>query len=534
MKAAIINMSIAPSYLLTRGHVVTMDEKNSVHEAILLRQGRVAWVGASAAAPAADRVIDLKGGTVLPGLTDAHLHLLAQAQESLQVRLDLPDVVTLADVIERLRVRAAEAAPDEWIVAAGYDEALIREGRLPSADDLDAAVPDRPVLVRRFGGHLAIANTLAMRLAGIETDTPDPPGGVYERKNGRLTGVLKEMAAEHIYTVAPRPSATRLSERMRKIALDYLRLGVTAVCEAGVGFTNGFDDEWTVWRQIQREGGFPLRLALMLRLDPEEARRRGFQPGPVDPDWQVRTLKFFADGIVGARTAVFSEPYDDGPGRGAYITSPEAMRHLFGLAHQDGWQIAVHTIGDTAIAETVASLELASGGARCAHRHRIEHLGFPHRQILPRLRKAGISVVTQYAFLDKMGDSFIRALGPVRGGAMYPGRSLIEAGIVVAGSSDSPTGPSSPFRAMASAITRRTGAGIVVAAGETLARTDAVRIYTWGGAYCTHQESFRGALKPGYLADLGVYDADIFTAAVETIADTRARMTFVRGEPILW
>ncbi len=522
-----------PTYLLTRGRIVSMDDDNAVHEAIVLREGLVAWVGRSADAPPADHCVDLRGATVIPGLTDAHLHLLAVAQESLQVRLDEPGIGSLADVARTLALAAAGSAEGEWVIASGFNEARVAENRLLTAADLDAAVPDRPVVVRRFCGHLAIANSRALAAAGVGPDTADPEGGSYGREGGKLTGVLRELAADRMFVVAPKPSTERLGSRMHELARDYLSYGITSFCEAAVGFTNGFDHEWGLWEQLRQKGSFPLRASFMLRINPEEAAARGLAPGGIDRDWQVRTLKFFADGIVGARTAVFSEPYQDCPGCGAYITPPEELDRNFSQAHRDGWQIAVHTIGDRAIDQVIRSLEAAAGsGGAHDRRHRIEHLAFPRGDAVARVKKAGISIVTQYGFLHKMGDSFIAAVGKRRAGEMYFGRSLLDAGVTVAGSSDGPTGPQSPFRAMATAVLRRTRAGVPVGPQESISLEEAVRIYSRGGARCMHHEQWRGVLKPGCVADLAVLDIDILNAQPEAIVNAKSVMTFVRGVPV--
>lgn len=523
----------SPSYLLTRGRIVAMDDAHCVHQAILLRDGLVAWVGDSSDAPAADIRIDLQGATVIPGLTDAHLHLLAVAQESLQVRLDGPGIRSIDDVARALAAAAAASSAGDWVVASGFDESRLPTNRLLDVDDLDAIVPDRPLVVRRFCGHLAIANSKALQAAGLSADTPDPPGGERERRDGRLTGVLRELAADHMYGIAPKPSAERLGERIREVARDYLAHGVTSFCEAAVGFTNGFDDEWPVWQRLRKQGEFPLRACFMLRLNPDEAALRGIVPGEVDPDWQVRTLKFFADGIVGARTAAFSQPYRDCPGCGTYVTAPADLRRRFVDAHEAGWQIAVHAIGDAAIDQVLDAFEAAlARTGRLDRRHRIEHLGFPAAGAIARLARSGLSVVTQYGFLYKMGDSFIRAVGADRGGAMYFGKSLLEAGLTVAGSSDGPTGPRSPFVAMMAAMQRRTEAGVAVAPNEAMSAQQALRIYCQGGAHCVHQEGMRGTLKPGYLADLAILDTDILSASPEEIMRAKAIRTFVRGVPV--
>jgi len=525
-------MNSTPPILFRNGRVITMSNDEAVAEAFLVKENRIAWVGSNEDAPLIGNRINLKGRTVIPGLTDAHVHLLASAQEGLQIDLGTPRLATIAQVQDTLATEAQRRPKGEWIVACRFNEAVIAERRLLSLDDLDAVSSDHPILVRRYCGHLAMANSVALSKAGVGQATPDPADGEYERRNGRFTGVLREMAAAHLFAIVPAIDSARLKARMREIAHELLGYGVTSFCEASVGFTNGFDAEWNLWRELKAEGGFPLRAVFMLGLDPDEAERRALRPGPVDPDWQVRTLKFFADGIVGARTAVFDRPYVDGLGCGAYITTPESMRRHFAKAHAQNWQIAVHAIGDAAIRETINAIDQASAGGNRSLRHRIEHLGFPTPEMFARLARSGIGIVTQYAFLPSMGDSFIRAVGPTRGQAMYFGRALVDAGVILAGGSDGPTGPLSPFTAIASAIERKTGTGVVVNLRESLSLGEALGIYTRGAAACIHQEHLRGQIRAGLLADFSILDTDILECDLGELAATRASEVYRNGQRV--
>jgi predicted amidohydrolase YtcJ len=419
---------------------------------------------------------------------------------------------------------------NEWVLGSGYNEFNLVERRAPTRDELDRVANGRPVLIRRVGGHFAVANSAALKAADIGPDTPDPEGGQFERAGGRLTGRLAELAADAVYACAPCPAPERLADAIREAAAEYLRYGVTAVVEAAVGFTAGFESEWRVWELLRQQGRFPLRMGFMLRLDAAAAAEAGLSPGPIDLDWQVRTLKFFADGIFGARTAALSLPYYDDPGRGFLMRSSIDLQRDLIAAHNAGWQIAVHAVGDHAI-DTVLRVyrEAQTKMPRPDARHRIEHLGLPNPLAIPELQATRTVVVTQYGFLRNLGDGFAAALGPERVQRIYPGRLLLEAGVTVAGSSDGPIGPSSPFVGIAAAMDRRTSGGLTIGPDQALRAPEAMRLYSLEGAYAMFHERQRGDLCRGMLADLAVIDCDPLKATAAAVARAQSRLTMLRG-----
>ncbi len=517
--------------LMTGGRLVGHDALPAGHDSLLVEGDRIAWIGAAADAPAADRRIALGGATVVPGLTDAHIHLLAIAEDRLQTPLSGAEVDSIDRLIDRLTAAAPGVPAHEWVIGSGYNEFNLAEKRVPTREELDRVQPGRPVLIRRVGGHFAVANSAALAAAGIDESTPDPEGGRFERRDGRLTGSLAELAADAVYARAPRPSPQRLAAAIRTAAREYLGFGITAAVEAAVGFTAGFAAEWEVWRLLRQGDAFPLRMGFMLRIDAEEAAAQGLTPGPVDLDWQIRTLKFFADGIIGARTAAFSEPYHDCPGCGFLMKPSDDLKRDFLAAHRAGWQIAVHAIGDVAIATALdAYAEALRTTPRADTRHRIEHLGYPGPGAIAALQATRSVVITQPGFLRNLGDGFTAALGPQRVHRLYPGRSLLDAGIAVAGSSDGPIGPPSPFVGMAAAVDRRTARGLVIGPDEALDASEALHLYAGAGAYAMFHETHRGYLQPGMLADLAVVDEDPTAITPDRVGRLKARMTVARGQ----
>lgn len=519
------------SLLLAGGRVYRSARDRDPAQALLVEDGRVAWLGASADAPGAERRLDLGGATIIPGLTDAHVHLLAVAQARLQLSFAREPAPHVDAVLTALAGRAGAAPRGEWVMAADLDEGRLAGARLPSRDELDAAVPHHPVLIRRFCGHVAILNSAALRALGIGEGVSDPVGGSFDRQGGRLAGVARERAAEAIFRSLPPPSRAALAASLRAVAADCAGMGLTAATEAAVGFTNGYAEEAEVWEVVRREGGLPLRLGFMLQLDPEEARDRGLAPSS-DPLWQTPALKFFADGIVGARTAAMSVPYADRDTTGFFMRPEPELDRVIVEAHRAGWQVAVHAIGDRAIARVIAAFEAAQAGhPRADPRHRIEHFFCPPPDGLGRMKALGAVVVTQPSFLPRMNVSIRAGLGE-RAHRSYPARSLLDAGVALAGSSDAPTGSLSPWDGIAAAMDRGASAGTAIAAAESLTAREAVALYTDGGAHAMGHEAWRGRLEPGFAADLALLDRDPFAGTAEDLRGTRILLTLRAGEAI--
>lgn len=518
--------------LLIHNARIYPDASGATAAAVLFEGGSVRWLGqAGDALPAADQVIDARGQTVLPGLIDAHAHLLWMAIDRLTWNLSGPDGPrSLAQLQEGLRDRRQDAG--EWIVANGLSEARLAEQRLPTRWELDAVVPDRPVVLRRACGHAAVVNSVALRRAGYRDDAVDPMGGILERgADGVPNGVLREAAAAVLYPMLPSPALVDVRASLGAVAQDCLALGLSTVVEAAVGFTYGFETEWALWTALRDAARFPLRMGFMLAVSPAEAAMRGLRPQR-DPDWQVATLKFFSDGTLGSRTAALHAPYCAcGQRKGILMNTPQALRRQVARAAQDGWQVAVHAIGDHGVEEAVAAIEGAT--VLPGMPHRLEHLGLASDRLCDRLAQARIAVVTQASFIGRMGDSFEAALGPQRSKELYRARALLERGALLVGSSDAPAGALSPFVSMADARERRSARGSVLGADERLSAPEAIRCHTENAAAVLGRSGDLGHLRVGAVADAILVDTDPYRANAGEVRETRL-LLHVRGGAVVW
>lgn len=520
----------ATSLLIDGGVIQTLAPERPHAESMLIEAGHVTWIGSSADAPRAERVLDVQGRTVLPAFIDAHSHLYWMAEDRLQCDVGGSDIRNIPDLLERLRAQAIVKGENEWVIAVGVNEFRLREGRLPTREELDSISDGRPVAVKRTCGHAIVASSKALERIGIGADTPDPFGGIIERSQGRPNGILRERAADLLLRELPTPSASALVDSLQVIAQAYLACGVAGATEAAVGFTTTVDKEWQVWELLRGRRSFPLRMAFMLRASPAELASRGLRPSGIDLDWQIDALKFFADGTVGSRSAAVSEPYQGSPcGCGLLMQTPEQLSTDILGAARAGWHIAVHAIGDRGIDLTASIFEEVRRCCPGFPRLRVEHLAMPTPDALRRLQQAIAIVVPQHAFLSEMGDAFVSTLGLERAERLYPGRSLLDQGLIVAGSSDAPASPMSPFVGIAAAMTRSTRSGRVLNAGERLTAHEAIAMYTTGAAAAVGHTNKRGVLRPGAVADVIVLDRDPLRASAAQILGTRVEATIVGG-----
>ncbi|WP_274629060.1 amidohydrolase [Arvimicrobium flavum] len=517
--------------------------EEGVCEAVAVWQGKVLATGSNDDVMnlkgRATEVIDLGGRFATPGLIDNHLHLIATGIAMGFVDATPAAAPTLAVLVKRISDRAATTPRDSWVRARGYDQVKLDTGRHPTRDDLDRAAPDHPVLLTRACGHVSIANSRALALAGITEATPVPDGGVIGVTDGRLNGLLAENAQNLVKAAMPEATTEELIDGIERGGKHLLGFGITSCMDAAVGHVAGFS-EIQAYEMAKLAGRLPVRVWLTLLGDPgvsivEECWRAGLLSGSGDDMLRVGGVKVFLDGSAGGRTAWMTKPYEGEPDNiGVQMLPDETVEAVVRDCHDRGYQMVCHAIGDGAIEQLITAYEKAlAANPDPDRRHRIEHCGFSTPQQHERMKAAGILPAPQMAFIHDFGDSYISVLGEARGKPSYPIGTWARLGLKPSTGSDSPVCSPDPFPNLHAMITRQTGKGTVMEASEKLSREEALQAYTEYGAWSQKAEAVKGRLVPGQWADIAVFDNDLLEAPTDTIlSGTRCLLTLLAGRVV--
>jgi hypothetical protein len=519
--------------LLHNGTVLTLDPAKPRGGAVASSGGRILAVGdpqdlADLRGPHT-LTLDLRGACALPAFTDSHCHLNAYGLAMEELDCSPRTAPTIDAIKARVAEAARAAAPGEWVQARAYDDTELVPPRHPTRWDLDEVAPDVPVILRRRCGHVLVANSHALRLAGITAAGPDVEGGTIGRDDrGEPTGLLRERAQQLVRDLVPKPSVDELKRAILRAADAYVKEGFCAVHDA----SGARMEELAAYRELADEGRLPLRVALMVR-DPwiDHLVAAGLATG-FGSEWvKIGPYKLFADGGLGARTAAVSLAYQGEPdNRGVLWYSSEELRERTVRAARAGFAVAIHAIGDVAIRDAIdAFVRATDEGRRSPCPHRIEHCVLPTRNHIEWMRRLGIAAAVQPAFLYALGDSWLAAMHPDLASRCYPMRAMQQAGVLLTGGSDCPVVPSDPLRGMQALVTRRTRAGSAIAPAEALDAWTALRLYTDLPPHAMGEQAFRGRLAPGLAADLVVLSASPLEPPADRIADLRVLATITGG-----
>lgn len=530
---------------LVNATVLTMDPARPRASSVAIAGGRIEALDAGPAR--ADRVVDLRGAAVLPGFHDAHNHMIGFGMSLAEVELGSPPVGSLDELYAAIARRAETTAQGEWVIGGGYDQNKL--GAHPDRDALDRAAPGRRVWLRHTSGHMCVVNSVVLADLGLDAHGAEVHGGrVATDPGGRPTGLLEERAQLLVGSlVYPYPLAV-LTGAIARAAEQYLAEGVTSVTEAGIagGWVAHSPAELAAYQAARDQGRLGVRVELMAAaetLHPLGAHAAdnlvvgldlGISSGFGD-DWlRLGAVKIFADGSLVGRTAALHDPYaGDGPaepGRGYLQADADHLTAAIIAAHRSGWQVATHAIGDLAIDVVLDAYERALAQyPRRDPRHRIEHFAVVRPRQVTRAASLGVIGVPQGRFATELGDGMLAAVGPARHGWLYRQRSLLEAGMVLPGSSDRPVVTGAPLLGIADMVNRRTASGEPFNPGEAVTAGQALRAYTWGSAYASRQEHVKGTIAPGMLADLVVLSEDPTAVSPERIAGLAVLATIVGG-----
>jgi len=483
--------------------------------------------------PQVDYALDGKGQVMLPGMIDAHVHVMDIGFAALT--LDLSDTNSLEEALARVRRFAQDNPGRPWILGRGWNQEKWKLGRFPTAAELDAVVPDRPVWLERADNHANWANSLAMKRAGITAETPDPEGGrIIRGASGAPEGVFVDNAIPLVGKVVPAPRPEDRDNAFAQAQEVLLGYGVTAVADMGTSIV-----DWMTYRRAGDTGA--LRLRIMAYARGVEAMETIGGPAPTpwlyDDKLRLAGVKLYLDGALGSRGANLKQPYADEPNtHGLPLLTPSQLRNLMSRAAMDGFQTAVHAIGDAANEDVLLAIEELSSSYKGDRRWRIEHAQIVDPIDLERFGRHG--AIASMQPLHQTSDMMMAEarLGEERLEGAYAWRSILEAGARLAFGSDAPVEPADPFAGIAVAISRTDADGRPFGgwrANETVSREQALAGFTVDAAYAGFADGRFGRLLPGERADFLLVDRDPLLASPSAIRETRIAQVWVGGQLVL-
>ncbi len=537
---------MAADLVIRNGTVLTLDTAGRRTEAVAARDGRIVAVGSdreiSELVGERTQVVDLGGRTAIPGFVESHNHpAFFGVTLAAQVDAGTPPNDTIADIVDRVAAAVDGAVPGEWIRGYRYDDTLLADNRHPTRHDLDPAAPAHPVVLTHVTGHFCVANSVALREAGIAWDTPDPPGGVIVRDDdGTPTGLLLETAAFLINSrQAVDPDV--LSEALLLADREYLAHGVTTVHDTGIGLVGGHA-ELGAYRKLINAGKLRTRVRGYLfhevllglgdgQLSPIEAGVAGLG----DDRFQLTGVKIIADGSLQGLTGCLADGYACAPDEhGMMLLEADDLARRIATLDAAGWQVAVHGNGDAAIDAIIAAYEQLGAPAGTGRRHRIEHCQTVREDQLDRMAEhdvlASFFIKHVYYWGDRHRDRF---LGPQRARRISPLVSARSRGVRFGLHSDTPVTPVPPLEGIWCAVARTTRAGEPLGPEQAVDVETALRGYTLDAAYLAGEEAVKGSIEPGKVADFAVLSGDPTAAATDELRSLRVEATVVGGR-VAW
>lgn len=526
--------------ILKNGVVITVDSQDSICEAAAVKGNRIVYTGDNKGAEmwcgSDTKVIDLNGRTLLPGFIDSHMHLGMTGQNAaVIIDCNSNDVTTIKDIQEKIRQAAAATPKGSWIKATGYEQSKLAEGRHPTRDELDEAAPDHPVQLTRCCLHMGVYNTPALEAGGITGPEMFAPGEVVVDENGRMTGLLKETACTYmwdkvIYTKEEYMNSFKAANDM------LLSYGVTSMHDGS------FYGEETIglYQEACEKGLIKVRMYNLLYHAYGKAKTiewinsfisTGIRGGLGNEHFRLGHVKILIDGSTSGPSCATTEPYSHDPLlKGIQLYTQEEADDIIIRAHNAGFNVSAHAVGDAAVNVILTSIERAVKQNPRPCRHRIEHCGIINDDLLKRIKKAGIVPVPNPGFFNENAEIYVKYYGD-RVNHMFPLKSYVDNGIIAALGSDSPVINANPMIGIYGAVTRTDKcSGTAAGAGQCIGIMDAIRMYTYNGAYASLEENIKGSLEPGKLADMVILSENILKTPVEKIKSIKVDMTILDGE----
>ena len=511
--------------VLTDGNVLTMNASQLHAEAIAIKKDRIVnvgtnreitrWIGKNT------KVIGLEGKTVVPGLIDTHVHVVDFGRVLTWV--DLKGVKFIQEMQSKIRKRAQRVPKGKWIIGHGWDQNSFTETSYPSVLDLDEVSPDNPVILYHQFGRMCVVNSKALELAGVTMATSAPSGGKIDKdaETGELTGVLRENATDLVWKMIPEPDEEEI--------MEAAGLACEAIVEAGVTSVHWIVSslaEISIIQRLRVENKLPLRIYIIVPVNlldniPSLGSCKGF-----DDVVKVGGVMIFADGYLAARTAALNQPYSDDPEtKGKLLCTQEEMNALIVKVHKANLQLIIHAMGDQAIDVALTAIQETSETSGKNRRYRLEQAALLNKWLIQRVKKQEVTISVQPRVVDSEFSvwSATDRLGLKRARWLYPLKTLLKEGIRVIGGSDCPMEPLSPLSGIQAAVARE------FFPEERITVDDALRMYTINAAYASFEESIKGSIEVGKLADFAVLSNDPHAVPPGDIKDITVDATFLGG-----
>jgi predicted amidohydrolase YtcJ len=507
-------------------------------QAMAVRDGRIIAIGSNddirKLKQGRTEVVDLGGHFVMPGFNDAHLHLAAGGLVHLEV--DLVGVKSLAEMQQRIAEHAKTTPPGDWIIGRGWDHTLWAAETLPTRQDIDAVTGNHPAIFVRVDGHIGVANTAALKAAGILTSSPNPPGGKIDRDaSGTATGILRETAKDMMLAKVPRPSMVQRRRGIELALAEAARAGLTSLQD------NSEWEDFLVYEELEKQGKLTARISEWLMFNqplPLLQEHRAQHPAD-DPMLHTAMLKGFMDGSLGSRTAALLAPYADDPGNtGLPQYDQSTLNRMAAERSAAGFQLGFHAIGDRAAQMALDAFAEAERDAHQNHRERDFRFRIEHDQVIDpgqieQYHKLGVIASVQPNHLLTDMNWAVERIGPKRAKTSYPWKDFLDHGVRIAFGTDYPVEPLAPFRGVYAAVTRKNEAGTKEYFPEQkLTIQQALAAYTTGSAYAQFAEHEKGTLALGMLADFVVLDRDLTAIPASEILKTQVLRTVVGGKTV--
>lgn len=511
----------AADLILNNANVITMDSSQPRAELVAIKGDKLLLVGSNQQLEQvkgeSTRVIDCQGRTVVPGFNDAHCHVFSFVRKLLSLDLSPSSVSSIGDIKAAIRREAQNSPKGEWLTGTDYNEFYLAEKRHPTRWDVDEVAPHHPVVLVHRSLHVCVLNSLALSLAGITRETPEPLGALIDRdvNTGEPNGILFEMLGYIREKVLPPLSEEEIQKGISLANRHYLSLGITSLQDATV--VNDFG-RWQTFRRFKDTGKLKCRVSMMFGAEALfQFQEQGLGAGSGDSQLRLGGVKIMLNEI---------------PGR-LQPSQPELNQQAFS-AHRAGFQLAIHAVEQSSVEAAITALEYVhSQLPQAGRRHRIEHCSQCPPQLVKQLSRLQAVITTQPPFLYYSGERYLATLSVRQLQWLYPFRSFLNSGLIVAGSSDCPVASDDPLVGIYAAITRRAESGQQLLPQECISASQALTMYTIGAAYASFEEDIKGSITQGKLADMVILSSDPIKSPPEQIKDIRVEMTIIGGK-VVW